>query len=255
MPQPLSRVRPGANIGPSNDAMDRYPSLALWISKVISMYAAADVEWPGIAAVIKHTSPETFVAIHNDLKSDAAQRAMVKAVAKEYLEAAEMKLLQAVEKAIKPARDIRNRFAHHLWGTSPEVPDALLLIEPAPYIRHLAWYVGMFDRKQDASTRPEIPYDRIMVYRESDMRSAYEVVMESELIFRKLRMCLDRGWSKDGMRAYANRARGSAHCCTSHEHSRQENVSGITLETACTNAALVMRNAPGFSRPQCKTSP
>ena len=47
-------------------------------------------------------------------------------------------LIEAVLTASKSSKSTRNDFAHNLWGTSPDVPDKLILIEPEAIIEQSA---------------------------------------------------------------------------------------------------------------------
>src|SRR5271156_4524441 len=62
------------------------------------------------------------------------KRAAMDAAAKSALSEEDCLYYDALMRAIKTSRNKRNDFVHHLWGISPDIPDALLLLDPTQAI-------------------------------------------------------------------------------------------------------------------------
>lgn len=65
------------------------------------------------------------------LTSTAAQRDVVNAAAKSVLKGDDLDLFSCVLQLASRAISARNNIAHGIWGVSPDIPDALLLIPPS----------------------------------------------------------------------------------------------------------------------------
>jgi hypothetical protein len=80
---------------------------------------------------------EVGMSMFQALNSGEAKRAALLAAAAEALKdrADDHNLFRAVLHTTSSSRDRRNEFAHHLWGTAKELPDALLLVDPRAAIK------------------------------------------------------------------------------------------------------------------------
>lgn len=87
------------------------------------------------------------------IETQSAKTQAIRAVAQATLEAKHFNLLVAVLAVAKTAQKSRDKLAHHIWGYSPELPDALLLIDPKSLARR---------------AKPRDMSEDVMVYREHD---------------------------------------------------------------------------------------
>ena len=76
------------------------------------------------------------MAMYQSLTGGDARRAALEGAASEALRDDDLLLFRAVMKAIRPSSNRRNDYAHHLWGISEQIPDALLLADPKAWVRH-----------------------------------------------------------------------------------------------------------------------
>jgi hypothetical protein len=103
-------------------------------------------------------------------------------------------LFQAVIKAISPARRTRNDFAHHVWGSAAQIPDALLLVDPK-YLTHYDVEVAVINAEMLTSrsivTLPDLDMSLLMVWKRRDLEEARQIAKEALVITRELREGLD----------------------------------------------------------------
>jgi hypothetical protein len=130
MPQPLSRVRPGAGRmgGPQHITMR--PELAVLVMGVISAWTYTEISLGRILATCLHADSSAGLAMYLSLSGGEAKRTTLEAAAHANLTPEHLELFTLVMKAIKPVRERRNDFAHGMWTISDDLPDALLWDAP-----------------------------------------------------------------------------------------------------------------------------
>lgn len=103
------------------------PALAPHVLKVIEYWAFAEWNILRIGASCLHGDLRVATEMLQAIDSQAGQRAAILAAAKTVLDAAHWPLFEAAFLSTLASRAVRNKFAHHLWGTSADLPEALLL--------------------------------------------------------------------------------------------------------------------------------
>jgi len=77
----------------------------------------------------------------------------------------------------------RHNFAHHIWGTCPELPDALILVNPKHAVE---WHTNIVLNEHGVKNLPVglgLPRDEIKAYRESDLVKILDEMTELDLLF------------------------------------------------------------------------
>ena len=170
MPQPLSRVNPGVNInlGNNSDSPSRHrPALALLAMNVVAEWSILESFVTTLFTKMLGSSAEIGTEMYVALSGGAAQNAAFRAVADATLKGDEKDVFEAIFAEYKSISKMRNNIAHWVWGHSPELPDAALLIDPKHFTR---WRVS-FDKaiaSRTGESLPDTPRDKIFVYRDSD---------------------------------------------------------------------------------------
>ncbi len=101
--------------------------------------------------------PEDKAAtIYLAMETQSAKTAAIVALANAHLSEENRDLLKAVLAVAKSRQKDRDRIAHGVWGESPNIPDALLLIN------------------QKDKIRTELSREYVLVYKESDFVSMIE---------------------------------------------------------------------------------
>jgi len=171
MPQPLSKLALGANYEIGNVGhrpLHQRENLA-------SLAMEAVAAWAHVEGIMLHM----FVRLAGGEQADAAavflametataKAAAITTLAERKLPADGVALLRAILKAHKSGQKERDKLAHWIWGTSNDLPDALLLKDPRN-----------FDNNPD----------QVYVYREkdfNDMRARFERMAGCGAIFHML---------------------------------------------------------------------
>ena len=157
MPQPLSRVSPDANviIGNAGDRpLERHPALAAVALEAIASWSNVEAFLLRLYIHLLGGNQSLAASVYLALEGQSAKTNAIKAAAANALagRAQELQVLEAMLSIAKTNEKERNKLAHWVWGDSPKLPDALLLLDPRADIEAL-------DRSE------------VYVYREQDFRS------------------------------------------------------------------------------------
>lgn len=149
MPQPLSNMKVNKFVFIDSDVTVKQPNLCAKIMKVIAIWSDIETKYTQIATTCLNSD---FLTVNNMLQaisSSEGKRAAIKAAVKSAYPQ-HFDIFEAVEKVIKPSRDRRNEFAHHVWVNAPGVPDSICLVDP----KHIA--------SQGAESKPIGPNVKII---------------------------------------------------------------------------------------------
>jgi hypothetical protein len=157
MPQPLARVSPTADvvIGNAGDRpLERHAALAAVALGAIASWSNVEAFLLRLFIQLLGGNESIAASVYLALEGQSAKTNAIKAAAANALSgrAEELGVFEAVLSIAKTNEKERNKLAHWVWGDSPTLPDALLLIDPRSNL--------------DAPDSSEI-----YVYREQDFRS------------------------------------------------------------------------------------
>jgi hypothetical protein len=211
MPQPLSNFLtfPGdhsTNFTP--DALKREPELAALIAEAIGRCAAIEAGIGDILIRILHADTKPAFAMFTSLMDTSARRTLVEAAAKAGLSDSDFATFKIVSSITKVQIDARNKFAHWIWGYSPQVPNALLLADPRYLLNRshdLHKHVLLPLDKQmeaviasypDVTKHIRIDFDQVYVYRKSDFEQTIRDFSETMEIVRLFAALIDPAFGK-----------------------------------------------------------
>ena len=142
MPQPLSRVMPGANvvIGNAGDRpLLRHPDLAALAIEAIASWSNVENFMLKMFLQLLGGNESVATNIYLALENQAAKTAAINAAAEAVLSEKpnELTVLKAIIAISKTNEKSRNKLAHWTWGDSPNIPDGLLLINPRSSVGNL----------------------------------------------------------------------------------------------------------------------
>lgn len=135
MPQPISRVFPNASIIYGNAGerpLLQRPDLAALAMEAIASWS--NVEGFMLRLFVKlfggkeSLATEVFLSLKGQTAKDSAIRAAADFSLKDRPD--ELRILKAILAIAGTNEKYRNKLAHHTWGLSPNIPDALLLVDP-----------------------------------------------------------------------------------------------------------------------------
>lgn len=202
-PQPLSKIRPYASTKFDPDTFLTHPGLAVYPMTVIARWARTDATLAELlSAMLKSPDVAVGMAMYQALAGGEARRAALFAAAEEALSVTDYCLFQAVVRAIKPSRDRRNDFAHHLWGTSSDVPNALLLVDPKIFVKHLTMRellgrstLETLNRQRETgkTLSGDLDHRKVFVFYEKDLKREVKAATEAGTYAFYLNFAVDRG--------------------------------------------------------------
>lgn len=134
MSQPLSRVSPKSQVMFYQGAINARPDLVPMIMHVIDSWSHIDLMLTKFLTRLLKADHIVVSAMMQGITSGEARRAALNGAVSAALRPSDIPIFEAVMRSVSPSRKIRNEFAHHIWGVSPDLPDALLLIDP----KHMA---------------------------------------------------------------------------------------------------------------------
>jgi hypothetical protein len=174
-PQLLSRVRPQATILVTTKALKLRPKLAPFIAEIIGGWASLEVTASIILGHVLQTDAAPIAAMLHAINSASARISMMESAGAAKLLDPELELFQAFMKIIRAAARKRNPIAHHIWGYTEELPEALLLIEPEAQLDvsvRAQNTIRGFSTETHLVLQPD--RDRVWVYREGDFTEIIE---------------------------------------------------------------------------------
>ena len=131
------------DIGPG--ALRSEPQLAAKIMHVVATCSQMDDE---ITLTVCHFLSADFhevTALLDKIVSQDLRTRAILEVAQSKLKGIDFKLFDRVIKRCKSTRKKRNKFVHHLWASSSNVPNAVCLVEPqAAHKDQASQYSGLF---------------------------------------------------------------------------------------------------------------
>jgi len=203
-PQPLSSVKSDARIIPNPGVLRAQPTLAPLIADVISLWSHIEANLATVLARMLVASAQAGMAMYQAVRSPNAQFDMLKALARETLAPAQLPIFEAAMRLVRRFGRQRDRIAHWLWAYSPDLPDALLLIDPnraAEYHASLAEHLMQFPHPAgtvntapvNATQFPALNPAIVLVYRDKDFQ---EVIYDLNTVWNltvTLIGCVTRG--------------------------------------------------------------
>ena len=129
MPQPLSKRCPKATVLLSTLSLSGKPHLPELVCSIIAASSDVDHELSLLMARILGADAAAAIAVFDVLRGFMREKALETA-AKVALNPGQYRVLLAVLQMAKSAQSDRHKIAHGVWGSCPELPDALLVADP-----------------------------------------------------------------------------------------------------------------------------
>lgn len=181
MPQPLSRVKPGALFIPDSECLKDKPKLTALVAAIFA-YAARIEYWQSLLLVrVLGADADPAIAMFSTLRAQHLQLGALQAAAKAALSAQEFAVFITSTKVAEAVQAPRNQLAHWIWGHSPQLPNALLLADPDAETerdRKLTLFLEQTDQVNRVNISEFVRLsthdrkDTILVYTEADLQRA-----------------------------------------------------------------------------------
>jgi hypothetical protein len=204
-PQPLLSVRRDATLSVDPLALREHPALSLYIAEITATWAQIDCNLGVILARMLGAAARPSMAMYSALTGASAQRAALRAAAEASLLPAHLEVFKIILLLAKRLGNKRNQIVHGLWGASPQVPHALVLISQDAIVElhtQNSEYVASVSAGNPVSARESlVPLDlsRAFVYREQDLSELLDDITELYSNTRSFALMLIMDNSGDGV--------------------------------------------------------
>ena len=172
----LSEIKPDARYRFTNKSMTRRPEHSAKIMQIIALRSLIESAMKSVFFHYVEDSPYSHLDALKEIRFYDSLEKLVAAKAKTALNSEIILLFNAVIKSIKFTVDIRNDFAHGLWGFSDDLPNDILWYaavsgwefeaekmersrDKSLICRHMQFYKDDINQKS-----PNIPCYKIRVY-------------------------------------------------------------------------------------------
>lgn len=189
MPQPLSRVKPSAKIHVSASAIQQQPQFQEDVLKVIVFWSHIDGNIASLFSTLLKSDIEAGTAVYQAFNGLEARRIALFAAAEKAIPEWQRLAIEAVWRATKKSRQQRDKFCHHVWGYSQDMPKALLLMDPSVVVdTNVSYRQRVSDNGNGGGVIMPKDYDRtkIFVYREVDFERAHKEAAKASWLFNLL---------------------------------------------------------------------
>jgi hypothetical protein len=130
MPQPLNRVVPDASFMHNPNVLDDKPHLSKYVANIFGFWTLIEYRLSLLLIRVLGADAHPAIAIFSTLTAQHLQLKALEAAAKAALSTEEFDVFQAGIDVTDSAQSQRNKLAHWIWGSCPELPDALLVADP-----------------------------------------------------------------------------------------------------------------------------
>lgn len=190
-PQPLARVKPEASlhIGALSPAGDFDPELCRLAVHVISLWSYTEAGLLRMAAQFLASEQPLVTHMLQAVKNAEGRRAAVKAAGLQRLSGGsdDASFFLAALDALGHAEELRNRYAHQIWASSPDIPDAIILIDPRLIERAEALEAaGAIEGHWLLPSASHFDRMKVMVYRKPDLQKDVSEACDAAIIVDQL---------------------------------------------------------------------
>lgn len=130
MPQPLSKVCPKAKVSLHHKHSTNKPELAVLVTSIFARWAWIEHQLSVILLFILGADAKPAFAMFDILNTQRLQMSATQAAAKAALPTDQFIVFTAAMLVAEKVQKDRNRLAHGIWGTCPELQDRLLIADP-----------------------------------------------------------------------------------------------------------------------------
>ena len=172
MPQPLSRVKPNADlsVGPL-DLPGK--ELAKDVAAVIGCCSYLEATLGECLAHLIKSKPSLGVVIFQSLVSTTSKLAVLKGVISHVLTGYERDILLCLVQLASRAISRRNEIAHGLWGSSPDIPDALVLMSTSAHLDVEVRRLTSIKRKRFDKELFALYRSKMQIYKKQDFDNIF----------------------------------------------------------------------------------
>jgi hypothetical protein len=169
-------------------AFRRNPELATLVGDVISLWSHIEANLSVVLVRMLEGGVRSGAAMYRAVQSFRAQMAILQAVARIAIEPEHVASFEAVLALVRRAAMKRDKLVHWIWAYSPDVEDALLLIDPdyaMDYHTSLSEHLAKHQKHGESieATHSEVPPidpGAVFVYRDKELQ---EIIYELNAVW------------------------------------------------------------------------
>jgi hypothetical protein len=169
------------------EALGRQPELAKLAMDAIAIWSIIEARMAELLVTLLGAQARPAIAMFSALTSSQAQMAALKAAASTVLPADDNRIFSAAMVVIRRVSKRRHFLAHWIWAYSDAIPDSLLLIDPAEFLKYKVTVQEQFH----GSSNPllelvETQTDGVWIYDRSEFENICVDFVETQLIVIRL---------------------------------------------------------------------
>lgn len=153
-----------------------HPDLGAKFAQVIAIASLIETRLSGLLAMMSGGNAEVTLAMFLAVNSTDAQRAMLRSAAEVALKGPEQEaLIELLDEYRARARE-RNKIAHGIWATSPDLPDTLLLVrssDMATFNKAVAMQAHNGPKARFPTSLQDHLWQNCMAYRAADFEDIF----------------------------------------------------------------------------------
>jgi len=153
--------------------MTRRPQLAAKVARCIVHWSEIEIHLGAFLGLLLHANQKAAVAMYSGIENRAAQLRLIVCAAEASVPPDHFNVLSVLISAIiRPAMKERDKLAHWAWGFSDDLPDALLISEPARTLESLM--KALISQPGIEHAAVPINFNQIFVVRDGDLEGVIE---------------------------------------------------------------------------------
>lgn len=106
------------------------PEVAAWIGQCITCWSWVETQMSRMFTLLLQVNIEAGIELYNGLGGAGLKNNGLKILARSRLEKSDYKLIDSLLTEVRSHQKTRDKIAHWYWGTSDQIDDGLVLIDP-----------------------------------------------------------------------------------------------------------------------------
>lgn len=187
MPRTLAEESPDGKVFFAPGVLRQSP-FAGDVAYIIALWSHIDGDIASILSRMLKSDIAVGTAMYLSLVGSGAQKGVLEAATREALPEWQYFLFRAIGSVADDSRNVRNHFAHRIWGLCLELDDAILLTHPKTIVKYNVSLRQRVEELPDGRgvIRP-LPIDdrEILVYRQADFDAVIAEVERIQALYRQ----------------------------------------------------------------------
>lgn len=185
-PQPIDRVKLGAEYRLHFDSLDHRSEVAQAMAECIAKWSGVELNLGFFFTSLLHINEQQGAELYASLESSNAKKQAIRALCVSSLNDRSIDLVVRLQRYITSQQKVRDKLGHWIIGYSDDIPDALILTDPK-----VIWPVAggssqdFREAFRDRNRKPmsriasrPVPRDGVYVYKRVDIQADTRAFVE-----------------------------------------------------------------------------